>query len=371
MASNSQEVAMPDNSEAELRGEVIYFYAFDVANEIHLERAAERFSGRSTRFTVQPAPRSIPVSRPLAVEAPTPAVRVNGCPMRLLIRIYEVGVVSVTVRVPFVRNSLSQLVSFHTPKLEDGRALDVLAQEQCVDVCRVLRDMLVRPSPQTEPEAYTAFTLTQLAGERDANRWLAAREREVAGLLTETAPDRLSDTQVADVLRLRRSYEKSDLVVIDWDAALVVDLDRGTEGVLFVLELANLQLEEFRWMDRALDGFLEGAYTDLARPRWWAFGAAGTVLRSLRTLRIDFARLADEVMHITKFVGDWYLARVYLLARERFHLDQWRASVEQRLGELDRLYTLTRGDLYDRRMLWLEIVIVVFFAVDLVILLLK
>jgi hypothetical protein len=62
---------------------------------------------------------------------------------------------------------------------------------------------------------------------------------------------------------------------------------------------------------------------------------------------------------------------VYLLARERFHLGQWRASVEQRLEEVDRLYTLTRGDVYERRMLWLEVVIVVFFAVDLLILLVK
>ena len=32
---------------------------------------------------------------------------------------------------------------------------------------------------------------------------------------------------------------------------------------------------------------------------------------------------------------------------------------------------MIRGDLYDRRMLWLEVVIVVFFAVDLIILLVK
>jgi hypothetical protein len=47
--------------------------------------------------------------------------------------------------------------------------------------------------------------------------------------------------------------------------------------------------------------------------------------------------------------------------------DQRRAAA----GEVDRLYTLTRGSVYERRMLWLEIVIVVFFAVDLLILLAK
>jgi len=229
----------------------------------------------------------------------------------------------------------------------------------------------VRPGPVTDPEAYTAFYLSDLGTERDANRWLADRRREVAGLLTETPPEQLSDAQVDEVLRLRRSFEKTDLVVIDWDAALVIDLDGYAEDTLFVLELANLQLEEFQWMDRALDRYLDRAYEDLARRRWWAIGGAGAVLRSLRQLRIDLAKLADEVTHTTKFIGDWHLARVYLMARERFHLDQWRASVEQRLGQLDDLYTLTRGEVHDRRMLWLEIVIVVFFALDLLLLLLR
>jgi hypothetical protein len=356
-----------------LRGEVVYLYAFDVANEIRLDRAAELVAGRTEPVprSDRTVPRSIPVSRPLTFEPPLPAVRLNGEAVRLLVRVYEVGVISITVRVPCVRGSLTDLIPFHTPRLDDKRPLDELAAQQCVEVRRALEPALVRPGPMTEPEAYTVFCLTHLGGERDANRWLAGRQREVAGLLTETPPDRLSEAQVADVLRLRRSFENTDLVVIDWDAALVVDLDGDPGDVLFVLDLANLQLEEFRWMDRSLDRYLDRAYEDLGRWRWWAFGKATSVLRSLRGLRIDLTKLADEVTHITKFVGDWHLARVYLLARERFHLDQWRSSVEQRLGELDRLYTMTRGDLYDRRMLWLEIVIVVFFAIDILIILLK
>jgi hypothetical protein len=64
----------------------------------------------------------------------------------------------------------------------------------------------------------------------------------------------------------------------------------------------------------------------------------GQPLRALRPYRVDLTRLADEVMNITKLSGDWHLARVNLLAaRERFYLDQWRRSVERRLGQLDLL----------------------------------
>lgn len=363
-----------NQSAKSLRGEVVYLYAFDVANEIHLDRAASLFGGKPIPVSSgrdRPAPRSIPGARPVTIEVATPNLRVNGEPARLIVRIFEVGVISIAVRVGVVRESLASLLSFHRPTLPDGRSLDTLAREHCTELVRQLQLALVRPGAMTEPEAYTAFCLTDLGGERDANLWLADRRRDVAGLLTETRAETLSEAQVAEVLRLQRSFLNGDLVVIDWDAALVVDLDGTIDDVLVVLELANLQLEEFRWMDASLDRFLEQAYGDLSKRRWSAFGGATSVLRSLRSLRVDLARLADEVRHITKFVGDWHIARVYLLARERFHLEQWRASVEQRLSELDRLYTMLRGDLYDRRMLVLEVVIVIFFAIDLVILLAK
>jgi hypothetical protein len=246
--------------------------------------------------------------------------------------------------------------------LDDGRAAEAVAAGVCADVCRELAAVMTKPSPPSTPEAYTVFCLTDLGGERDANRWLAEHARDAAELLADSQTGRLSAAQVDEVLRLRWSFENTDLVVIDWDAALVVDLDGPFEDVLFVLEVANLQLEEFRWMDQLLDRQLDRAYADLGNAR--ARGA-GAVLRSLRQLRVDLAKLADQVTHSTKFVGDWGLARVYQLARERFHLEQWRASTDRRLSQLDQLYTLVRGEWHDRRMLWLEIVIVVFFAADL------
>jgi hypothetical protein len=85
----------------------------------------------------------------------------------------------------------------------------------------------------------------------------------------------------------------------------------------------------------------------------------------LRQYRVDLTKLADEVTHITKFFGDWHLARVYLAARERFYLDQWRSSVERRLGQLDQLYGVVQSEMYEQRMLWLELLIVIFFAIDL------
>jgi hypothetical protein len=259
---------------------------------------------------------------------------------------------------------------FHNPQLDTGETLDEVALKLCLDVCNELRDLLVaRTEFPLLPEAYTVFCLTELGEAKDANRWLEGQRREAAGLLTETPPAQLSEVQVGEVLRIQRSFENTDLAVIDWDAALVVDLTGYVDDVLYVLELANLQLEEFRVMDRRLDRYLDRAYDDVARRRLSLFGRSNKVLRHLRQFRVDVAKLTDEVTHITKFFGDWHLARVYLGARDRFYLDQWRASVEGRLGQLDKLYSVVHSELNEQRMLWLEIIIVIFFAIDLLILL--
>ena len=84
---------------------------------------------------------------------------------------------------------------------------------------------------------------------------------------------------------------------------------------------------------------------------------------------MDVTKLADEVTHITKFFGDWYLARVSRGPRGGFHLDQWRASVQERLGQLDGLYGVVQSEQYEHRMLWLELIIVVLFILDLLALL--
>jgi hypothetical protein len=356
-----------------MKGEVIYLYAFDVANEISTSRVQEVLSEKPFPFEIRmdrTLPKDMPLYKPLAIEPPPLNACLLGSPVRLLIRIYDVGVVTIMMRAAFETDDLASLMPFHNPKLENGELPADVAARLCAQVCEGIKNLMIGPTDFPAPEAYTVFCFTDLDGATDVNLWLGERRREVAGLLTETPEEKLSEAQVTEVLRIQRSFENTDLAIIDWDAALVVDLNEYIDDVLYALELANLQLEEFRVMDSRLDKYLDHAYEDLDRRPLPMFGRANKMLRQLRRFRVDVAKLTDEVTHITKFFGDWHLARVYLGARDRFYLDQWRTSVEQRLAQLDKLYSVAHSEMNEQRMLWLEITIVIFFAIDLVILLL-
>jgi len=352
-----------------MQGEVIYFYAFDVANEIVTARVREILSEKPFPFEIRmdhTLPKDMPLYKPLAIAPPPLKSTLFGQPVRLLIRIYDVGVVTIMMRVNHAAATLGELMPYHHPVLADGRTLDAVARDLCSQVCTSLDEFMTgRSTFDMIPEAYTVFALSGLGGPRDVTLWLNDNRRGVAGLLSETAPERLSEAQVAEILRIQRSFENTDLVVVDWDAAFVADLEGYLDDVLYAIELANLQLEELRVMDRRLDQYLDRAYDDLDRPRLPLIGTASISLRNLRRFRMDVTKLTDEINHITKFFGDWHLARVYLGARERFYLDQWRASVEQRLAQLDKLYSVVHAETNEQRMLLLEIVVVIFFAVDL------
>src|SRR6266850_1692855 len=211
-----------------MKGEVVYLYAFDVANEILTPRVPEILSEKPFPFEIRmdrTLPKDMPLYRPLAIEPHPLTSKLHGAPVRLLIRIYDVGVVTVMMRVAFEANGLGDLMPFHNPKLENGLTLDTVAVKLCAEVCDNLKDSIVgRTEFPPAPEAYTVFCLTNLGGATDANAWLAEQRRAVAGLLTETAAEKLSESQVAEVLRIQRSFENTDLAVIDWDAALVADL---------------------------------------------------------------------------------------------------------------------------------------------------
>ncbi len=155
--------------------------------------------------------------------------------------------------------------------------------------------------------------------------------------------------------------------MVDWDAALIVDDAQNFDETLYAMELANLQLAELEAYDRILDMALERAYRDLsARP----IRGRSSILRELRELRIDLARFNDELSNITKFFGDWHLARIYENVAARFHLGDWHRTIDGKLQTLDDLYQLLNHDQTNRWMLILEVTIVLLFVIDLVILVL-
>jgi uncharacterized Rmd1/YagE family protein len=80
------------------------------------------------------------------------------------------------------------------------------------------------------------------------------------------------------------------------------------------------------------------------------------------------ARLTDELENITKFFGDWHLARIYQQVCRRFHLADWNRIINEKLQTLADLYQLLQQDRNNFWMVVLESTIVLLFVIDLLLL---
>jgi hypothetical protein len=267
---------------------------------------------------------------------------------------------------------VEELVNYHDLQFNNGSLYDDV-RRLAEQVRAELAPFCVRPVRDlAEEEAYTVFCIESPVRSPDgqplnAEDWLQNHNRTVAGLLMqETDTAHLSRQETRESTDRHLSYYDNDLVVVDWDAALVIDEPRHFDETVYALELANLQLAELEAIDRLLDDALDRSYRDLNRQPW---RGRSTVLRELRELRVDLTRMSDELLNISKFFGDWHLARIYQNVSARFHLADWHRTVDDKLKSLDSLYQLLHHDLNNRWMLILEVTIVLLFILDVVIML--
>ena len=357
-------------------GEVVYIYAFDVAYEMTRHPVRELLGQPVAQFVVDASkrsPRQLFFYRPQMVRFP-PLERIGPHgPVRVerVIKLLPVGAISISVRVPFEVAQVEDLVAYHDLQFSNG-SLNEEVRRLAEEVRGELASYYVRPVQQlAEEEAYTVFCietplLTEESAALSAANWWRANRRAVASLLTqEPDVDHLSKQEADESTGRYLSYYEQDLVVIDWDAALIIDEPQNFDETLYVMELANLQLAELEAYDRILDDSLDRAYRDLGPRR---MRGRDRILRELREIRIDLTRFSDELSNITKFFGDWHLARIYENISARFHLSDWHRTIDKKLQTLDDLYQLLNHDRINRWMLILEVTIVLLFVIDLVIL---
>ena len=356
-------------------GEVVYIYAFDVAYDMTRQPLRELLGQPVAQFVVDASkrsPRHLFFYRPHMVRMPLLERLGPHGPVRVEcgIKLLPVGAMSITIRVPFTVDRLEDLVEYHDLQFSNG-SLNQEVRQLAEEARRELAPHYVRPVPQlAEEEAYTVFCLyspllTNEGTPVGAEQWLRHNRRAVAALLTqEPELDHLSRQEAEESTDRFLSYYDRDLVVVDWDAALIADERQNFDETLYVLELANLQLAELEAYDRLLDDSLERAYRDLSTRR---SRGRNSILRELREIRIDLARFSDELSNITKFFGDWHVARIYKTVSARFHLADWHRTIDDKLQTLDDLYQLLNHDQTNRWMLILEVTIVLLFVIDLVI----
>jgi len=386
-----------------LSGTVHVYVAFDWGDEVDLEaarrllaaepRALERrrrtpssfgYSPPPLRFPLEPMELSLaaPDPFPSAAVAADPATRApvrhdnpvgaspaqaadSGCkePQNRTVKatadatLFDFGGVSVAMHIPFSMTAAE--LSGLAVCLADSDRLVAKASGPAHWLFDRLRTAISQPVLSPLTEEYVVFELPPGPPLPPPQELLERHSPWVAGL-ARLETDLLSVDEIAAALHSFISYSPQDLLVPEWSAALLIDRDAGE--TLQTIEFANVQLLEFRFIDKLLDDRLADAYR-LIHPlakSWLPFWRMQTQpLRGLGELRIHANSLFERTGNALKLVGDQYLARVYRILAARFHLDEWERSIQRSLEVVEGVYRVLSDQAATYRTELLEIVVIV------------
>lgn len=350
------------------RGTCYVLFAYDAAHAIDLAAAERRLASVAQRQTVKqkrrapaffeydPAPlRVVEPAEPLRVDEHSTAPTVEFV-------LYDFGAVSVSYAIP-LGGPLACLPAL-SAALYGNERLQADSRRRVQQLVETLGDAALRSRLADFVEDYVVFQIEAFTEPCEASMLWTEYAQPVAQVLRAESRT-LSQQEVNDALASRLSFGPNDATLIDTDVTLLFDPEG--EDVRAVIEFANTQLLEMRYLDAQLDEALEQAYDLLGRQpglRRFLPSPYGLPLRRLGRLQLDAAVLFEQVTNALKLIGEQFLTRVYGHVSRRFHLAEWDVSISRKLQTLDGIY----GKLADRaatqRMELLEWIIIVLIAVS-------
>lgn len=352
------------------RGTCYVFFAYDVGLAIKLDAAEALIAADKQRESIKHKRRA-----PYYFEYQPPPLRVTYPidPVLLGNRateptvdavVYDFGAISVQYSIPLA----GPLPALRTLSDALYANADLLAASRRVveELAVSLRPAITKPEITSLVEDYCVYQLAELSPAVPLEALLREHRMMLAQILrAEGGP--LSAEEVADALGCQIAFGPDDQTLIDWNAALLVD--RDADDVRAVLEYANVELLEMRYLDDRLDAALEEIYGALGRRAgsWGVFfGSRAEDLRRIAELQTDSAVLYEGVNNALKLLGDQYLARVHRLVSQRFHLNDWDRSIRRKLETIESIYEKLSDRQATHRLEVLEWIIILLIAAGIV-----
>lgn len=364
MATTRENQATP--AEDVLGGSVLVLIQFDVCEEIRLDQLQQVVHARTVQ---QPkvkhaVPAYVRYQRPPVVAPLQPLVLSGGERLEGEIKYYDYGVVSVLYQLVF-SGGWESLVHLASRWIWD---VDFAAHVEPIVRQRLERNAgaFVKPYERWLSEDYFIFHVRNEETPLSAADLQREHGLEIAQIVRGDRL-RLSSGECAEVLQSRISYYATDLAVIGWNAAFLLDSNDGAESAIQLLEYANSQLLEFRHYDELLTGVLSNVYDSLEGrrgfPARWRLARRAT---RLHTVLLDIAELTERADNSIKFLSDMFAARLYRLASTKVGVPDYKDLVAKKLRTAEDLYHDMIEQFNQARGFFLEVVVVLILLIELV-----
>lgn len=359
-----------DKDTLKITGSIIFYRLYDVCWETDLKLVEGRLAG-SRRLTIERKrfSKAFEFANPpvtVVLEEFTREVMGVVRPMKAYGKIYDYGAMSIILELHVTDISMSGLefiarnVRFTSPFEADFMRLKD-------NLVTTLRNAMVGKGMPGVEEEYTIYYIRQLSPALTAKELCSSCN--LSGLLLSEEGEAVPGEAVCKELsHFTFSYSDKDLVIINWDNALVLELS-GAMDIPDLLEFANAQLLELRVYDQRLDRELDTIYSDMSKKGWASIWKVrhyqGLASKMMRTFT-DLTYITEKVDNSLKVTDDVYYAKVYTAALDFFKVKNWDESIKKKLDIASRSYDMLNQTISGRRTEFLELTIIILIAIEII-----
>jgi hypothetical protein len=353
------------------KGKILLYRVFDIGSEIDLEKVEALFEDKklkerfkidrkhNTSLVITHSPVSVHLG---LIEIPLQEIKVQA---ELVAKVWHFGTVSLCFQIPIAQDtSWSELVKIAS-WIEKEKEIDVIARNKAREFQNDIKHAIVLINEWILNEDYVTYFIQEFENLNGPLLSLS-EQADIPALILAEPKEVLSDFIKKNILENTYQYSTEDLVVVDWNSALVVE-PNGSMDVPLVIEFALNQLLEMRYYDDLLDQRLNTLYNEVVGRKKGIFSNKYSRLaEEAGQIYIEISEIVENVENSFKTVGDFYLATIFRASSKRFRFDDWQHSINDKLGNLAEVSKLLHSEVNESRNQTLEITIVILIAIEVV-----
>jgi hypothetical protein len=351
------------------KGKILVYRVFDIGSEIDLEKVEALFQDKKLgeRFKLDRKHNmSLIISRsPVSIQLGNFTLKLQDKEVQseLIAKVWHFGTVSLSFQIPIAENtSWTELIKIAS-WIEKDQEIDSLARSKAQEFRDDIRYAIPVLNEWTMNEDYITYLIQEFDGFSGPLSSLGEHV-DIPALILAESKEILSDSMKKTTMENVYQYSRDDLVVVDWNSALVVE-PSGSMDVPLVIEFALNQLLEMRYYDDLLDQRLNTLYNEVVgRKRGILSNKYSRLAEEAGQIYLEISEIVENVENSFKTVGDFYLATIFRATSKRFRFDDWQKSINEKLNNLAEVSKLLHSEVNEGRNQTLEMIIVILIAIE-------
>lgn len=353
------------------KGKILVYRVFDIGSEIDLEKVEALFEDKKLkeRFKIDRKHNMslIISSSPVSVQLGSFDIKLvdKTVAAELVAKVWHFGTVSLCFQIPIAEGTSWQDLVKTASWIENDEEIEIFARTKASEFQQDIKHAIPILNQWAMNEDYVTYFIQELDGTTGPVSTFH-EQLDIPSLILAESKEALSDSIKKSVLENCYQYSKDDLVVVDWNSALVIE-PHGSMDVPLIIEFALNQLLEMRYYDDLLDQRLNTLYNAVVGRKKGLFSNKYSRLaEEAGQIYLEISEIVENVENSFKTVGDFYLATIFRASSKRFRFDDWKKSINEKLGNLAEVSKLLHSEVNESRNQTMEMIIVVLITIEVV-----